>query len=164
MMRVAAFAAVAVVVTACGGGSSSPQMVIIPPLVEPPSTVAAAAAPANTAAVVVPNNNNGRVRAEIESADEPPHYFKTPVSQPGTLTLTTTGVDTRIRAYTIGGEPIEGTPGSLTVTITPEIAADGAIVTEISAAPASGPTGNTGIYTLSARFTTGTSGTTTPPT
>ena len=158
MIRAAAFAAVAVAVTACGGSSSPVQMVITPPLVEPPSTFAAAAAPTNTAAVVVPNNNNRRVRARIQSSSDQ-HYFRVPVTQPGTLTLMTEGVDTRIEAFDIDGNPLEGLPGSLIVMITTEIVSQGAIITKI--VPASG--GDTGVYTLSASVMTGT-GTTTPTT
>lgn len=150
----------AAMLAACGGSDDNTTgMVITPPLVVPPTTVAAAVAPTNTDAVVEPG---GRVRARIETGDEQ-QYFRTPVSKTGTLTLRTEGVDTQIRAFDVDGNELPGIPGSLTVLITPEIVEQGAIVTEVTPAPASGPTGNTGVYTLSAMFTAGT-GTTTPPT
>lgn len=160
--QAAAVCVTAAMLAACGGSDDNTTgMVITPPLVEPPTNVAAAAAPTNTDAVVEPNNNSGRVRARIETGDEK-HYFRTPVSEPGTLTLRTEGVDTRIRAFDVNGNELPVIPGGVTVLITPEIAEQGAIVTEVTPAPASGPTGNTGVYTLSAMFTAGT-GTTTPP-
>lgn len=160
--QAAAVCITAAMLTACGKSSDNDNMVITPPIVTPPTTIAAAAAPTNTRAVVVPNNNNRRVRAEIESADDQ-HHFRTPVSQPGMLTLTTTGVDTQIRAFTIGGVEISGTPGSLIVTITVEIARDGAIVVRVTPAPAPAASVDTGVYTLAATFAAQ-PGTTTPPT
>lgn len=160
--QAAAVCITAAMLTACGKSSDDDGMRITTRTVDPPTTIAAAADLANDApAVVVPNNSNERVRARIESADDQ-HHFKTPVSEPGMLTLTTTGeVDTEIRAFTLGGVEISGTPGSLIVTITVEIARDGAIVVRVTPAPAVSVT--PGVYTLSANFAAQ-PGTTTPPT
>ena len=146
-VRVAALAVAAVTVAACGGSSSPVQMVITPPLVEPASTF--------TAALDSPVVTD-RVRARFDSPDDA-HYFRVPVNQPGTLTLRTDGVDTRIEAFDIEGNPLEGIPGSLIVTITPKIAGQGAIISRITPAPG----GETGIiYTLTPTVRAGTATTT----
>lgn len=152
MMRAAAFAAVAITVTACGGGSSSPQMRITPAFDKDP--------PRSLAAAVNEDPVTARgVSAQFDSPSDA-HYFPIQATQPGTLTLRTEGANTRIDAFTLDGEPLEGIRGSLIVTITPQIASeDGAIISRITPAPG----GDIGAYTLRPTIMAGT-GTTTPPT
>ena len=132
----AAGIAVAVVLAACSSSSDGPKHVVTPPK-DPPNTLeeAAKSTPiAVTGAAPVRRSERFQTRDDVD-------FYRLKLTQPGTLTIATTGVDTRIRAFDRDGNDLGGISGSLIVTIGQDLIRNkgGEVFVEVS--PVSGKTG-----------------------
>ena len=132
----AAGIAAAVVLAACSSSSDGPKHVVTPPQ-DPPNTLeeAAKSTPiAVTGAAPVRRSERFQTRDDVD-------FYRLKLTRPGTLTIATTGVDTRIRAFDRDGNDLGGISGSLIVTIGQDLIRNkgGEVFVEIS--PVSGETG-----------------------
>ena len=120
---VAVCVSVAAALAACstsddGSGPSGPELVIV--TMDPPETVEQvirrAAMPEPPPPIRVAPAMPALRQQRFEAPDDADVY-EVEVMQPGTLTISTTGVDTRIRAFDRDGNDLGGVPGSLIVTV-----------------------------------------------
>ena len=136
----AAGVAVAVVLAACSSGSDGPKHVVTPPK-DPANTLEEAR---KSTPIAVSGTAPVRKTERFQTRDDV-DFYRLKLTGPGTLAISTTGVDTKIEAFDRDGTNLGGISGSLIVTIEQDLIRNKAGEVFVKISPVSG---KTGAYTM----------------
>ena len=157
-LALVAFVCVSVVAlaTCSTGGRDGPTMSIIPD--QPNTLPAATTAPPIAVSPVASVSQSG----QFESPEDT-DFFRVQVPEPGTLTLSTSGADTILRAFDKDGIELPAVPGSLIVTVSQAVIDKGGeVFVEIAPRDPAPSAPSAASYELMISFERGTPGTQTP--